>query len=206
MRKNWLSILLVVFLVITLLYWYYVKSWMYNGLFLWKPIAWYENNYFNQYMLSTNDPVLIWKNDTIKKYNIFCHENKLNCNILPFQQLLSSAQWLFSIQYVWNTLDTSKLGYLYEVLDWVTNASPYWAYPYSFWELMLPLNNNAGSVNSGQINQSYQNAVQLWEKWMFYTCGRGCTFSVIIFWCYGVTAHPVYHWKHYLTTCVCMHV
>ena len=171
LMKNRVNILFWFFLILLLAYWYFVKNLFYNWIFLWKISPDYKNNYFNQYMVSTNDPTLIWKNETIKKYNLFCHENKLNCSILPFQQLLASWQWLFSIQYVWNTLDTSKLSYLYEVLDSVSNSSPYWTYPYSFWELMLPLN-NVSWVWSWIINQSYKNAVSLWEKGIFYTCDK----------------------------------
>lgn len=55
-----------------------------------------------------------------------------------------------------------------------------------------------------KLNTTCRKSVEV--QWMFYTCGGGCTFSVIIFWCYVITTHPVYHQRHYLTACVCIHV
>ena len=137
-------------------------------------LTWNYKNYYKKFFyLKDENPILVWRNETIKKYIKKCHQNKKNCLIIPNQQFYADLIWISSIQYVWSVMRSTDMPYLYGMLDNLTNLSPYWSYPYFFWELIIPISKVMyQDFPLEKKKQSRINAVKLGEKWIFFTCDK----------------------------------
>jgi hypothetical protein len=78
--------------------------------------------------------------------------------------------WISSIQFVWWASEIWRSQNLYKILDNLTNLSPYWKYPYIFWQIMIPHLKKAEDATFLQKNQSRLESVTLWEKAMKFLC------------------------------------
>lgn len=136
-------------------------------------------NYITYFFLKDEDPIYVWDNKIVEAYNKDCQQKWINCSIMPFQQLYSSFLWLSSIQYIGTVVDSNRAPYLYAMLQNLTNLSPYWSYPYIFWQLLIPLSPTQSSgIDQEIINDSHIKAIQLWHKWISYTCDPQKTESI----------------------------
>lgn len=168
------SIFFFIFLLISVLLIFFQKKMVYdapNFDFLWKNISsHFKNNYINYFFKKDNNPTYVWKSDMIDEYIEYCHYEGKNCLIIPHQQTYASLIWINSIQYVWTLFLSEALRYLYPLLDNVTNISPYWDYPYTFWQLILPIDKTAFWVAYEDIYSSWLNTVELGNKWIMFNC------------------------------------
>jgi hypothetical protein len=140
----------------------------------------YKNYYYKYFFAKDENPVLVWKDDSFKNFVKYCHDHKLNCQIIPHQQFYADLIWISSIQYVWSIMKSTNLPYLYWMLDNLTNLSPYWTYPYFFWELIIPISKTMyQDFPLEKKKQSWVNAVKLWEKWIYYTCDKNKTKQIL---------------------------
>ncbi len=140
---------------------------------LWTLNIKYKNYYKKFFFLKDENPILVWKNKIISSYVKKCHQNEKNCLIIPHQQFYSDLIRISSIQYVGSVMASTKMPYLYGMIDNLTNLSPYWTYPYYFWELIIPISKVMyKDFPLKKKKQSWINAVKLWEKWIFFTCSQ----------------------------------
>lgn len=169
---------IILFLLISIWVIYFQHSVVYGSdkvnLFV-KDVNLYDffkTSYAEFFFVKDENPVYVWNNKIFENYSDYCDGIKQNCIIFPHQQLYSSIMWIWSIQYIWSVIDVSKARYFYNVLDNLTNLSPYWNYPYSFWALLLPINKNDENVSKDIRTKSHFDAVNIWEKWKKYVCDK----------------------------------
>lgn len=113
---------------------------------------------------SKNKPNYVRNAKVFQKYQNYCHQNKKNCIIFPHQQTYSDIIWISSIQYIGSTISVSQTPYLYNLLDNLTNLSPYWDYPYFFGSLILPISKNKNSIPQKTKEKFRTQSVQIGEK------------------------------------------
>jgi hypothetical protein len=131
----------------------------------------YKNFYKKFFYLKNENPTLVRKNEIIKDYITKCHQEKKNCLIIPHQQFYADLMWISSIQYVGSLLVSTRMPYLYGMLDNLTNLSPYWTYPYFFGLLVIPISKSMyKDYPLEKKKQSWINAIRLGEKGIFFTC------------------------------------
>lgn len=135
---------------------------------------WYFTSYYSKYFfLKDENPTYVWRNDVFTKYAKSCHESNKTCLVLPHQQSFADSQWISSIQYIWSVFATERAPYLPDLLDNITNLSPYWDYPYFFWQLLIPVSKwsiNQDLLTENQRKESRKKWIVIWEKWRYYNC------------------------------------
>ena len=131
------------------------------------------NSYIQYFVLKDEDPTYIWDDNNFYKYQQACDKNNENCLILPHQQTYASFLWLSSIQYVGRVLQSHQADYLYEMLDNITNLSPYFDYAYEFWQLIIPIwKEMEERVWEDMVRNSWEEAIKLGEKWKEFNCDQ----------------------------------
>ncbi len=164
-----------------------------------------KNNYITFYIKKNEDPTYLFKSDIFDQYNKYCHQHKKNCIIFPFQQIYADLLWLGTIQYLGSVIDVAKAPYMYDMLNNLSNLSPYWDYPYYFGELMLPLSRSMHSdLWIDKLKTSWINSIKYWEKWKYYNCDKEK-----IKWILSLTDKTFFEdvylktgsWKKYLKPC-----
>lgn len=120
--------------------------------------------------MKNQDPIYVWDDNTFYKYAEYCHENQINCSIFPHQQIYADFVWMSSIQYIGSIIDSSMAPYLATMLNNLTNLSPYWDYPYVFWELLLPISKSNAHSSIEKKQRSRMQSIELWEKGKKFNC------------------------------------
>ncbi|MEF2175569.1 MAG: hypothetical protein V3575_03790 [Candidatus Absconditabacteria bacterium] len=134
----------------------------------------YFTSYYSKYFfLKDENPTYVWRNDVFTKYAKSCHESNKTCLVLPHQQSFADSQWISSIQYIGSVFATERAPYLPDLLDNITNLSPYWDYPYFFGQLLIPV--SKGSINQdllteNQRKESRKKGIVIGEKGRYYNC------------------------------------
>jgi len=130
--------IIILFLIISVGFVYFQHAVVYGSekvnLFV-KDVNLYnflKSSYAEFFFAKDENPVYVWNNKLFQNYANYCDDNNQNCIIFPHQQLYSSLMWVSSIQYIGSIVDVSKAKYFHNVLDNLTNLSPYWNYPYAF--------------------------------------------------------------------------
>ncbi len=138
---------------------------------LWKnfPI---ENSYVKYFWQKNENPTYVFSTPIIAKYSDKCYREWKNCSMFVDQELYADFQWLSSIQYIGTVIASQDAPYLYPMLDDITNISPYWEYPYSFGQLLLPISNYEQGVSKEKKKQSWINTAKFGEKWIKYICDK----------------------------------
>ncbi len=133
-------------------------------------LSWMVDNFYIKYFyVKDNDPKMLWDDKIFAEYKDYCHKNEKKCMIFPHQQTYSSFLWISSIQYVGTVLRSERARYLYSLIDSLTNVSPYWEYPYEFWQLMIPISKES-NVQEEIKKQSWDEAIRIWKKGKKYNC------------------------------------
>ncbi len=136
--------------------------------------AYSGNDYVSFYFNSFSQPLYLREDTALLSYMKQCHQNKKNCIFVPFQQSLADGIWMWSIQYVWESLAKFKARGLYGYLQNLTTFSPYWVGPYEFGQLLLPISDTyRKSISTkADIQLSYKQAIQIGEKGINFNCDK----------------------------------
>lgn len=125
--------------------------------------------------LEQNKPHAIFQTPVFPQYNEYCHTQGKPCQFLPWQQLYADMMRIGSIQYIGVNLGSNGDKWLYTLLDTLTTLSPFWAYPYGFSQLVVPMqktiDEGTWAAESMAIRKrSWDNGIKLAQKWEFYLC------------------------------------
>lgn len=172
-----------------------IKKWVLSGIVLCGMIGSYL--YYNHIFLRTSEgnklteiintipyikyfeakqqqPASFFTAASFPAYTQWCHENKKLCSIMPLQQLYADIQWLGSIQFIWGLGTQNTTIWLWKMLDSLTTISPYRSYPYTFWQLLIPIPKSAYTIESWDElvwqKESWISADNLAKKGEYYTC------------------------------------
>ncbi len=136
--------------------------------------AYSGNDYVSFYFNSFSQPIYLREDTALLAYMDQCHQRKKNCIFVPFQQSLADGIWIWSIQYVWESLAKFKAKGLYGYLQNLTTFAPYWIAPYEFGQLLLPISDTyRKSISTKEdIQLSYRQAIQIGDKGINFNCDK----------------------------------
>lgn len=127
--------------------------------------------YTQYFYIQQEKPSVFFTTPAFSTYTEWCHDNKKLCGVLPLQQMYADLQWIWSIQFVWAVDNPNKNLWLSKLLDNLSNLAPYWDYPYTFAQLLVPMAKKQVDQESPVIvKQSWEDAKLLAAKWEKYLC------------------------------------
>lgn len=129
-----------------------------------------KNDYNHFFFLKNQNPLYIFKSNAIKKYSVYTYKNNKPNLIYSNQQTIADINYIGNIQYVGNIIESFTAKFLNNELNNITDISPYWTHIYNLWQTLLP----ASKHYEGNVDKqlTWQNSVQLWEKWIFFNCDK----------------------------------
>gem|GEM_PF-3355507 len=131
--------------------------------------------YIVYFDIQSNKPHAIFQTPSFPQYNEYCHQQGKPCQFLPFQQLYADIMRISSIQYIGVNLGANGDRGLYTLLDTLTTVSPFWAYPYGFSQLVVPMqktiDEGTGAAEMMAIRKrSRENTTKIAKKGEYFLC------------------------------------
>ena len=129
-----------------------------------------KNDYRHFFYFKNVDPIYVFKKNFLEKYSMYAHKNNKPNLVYPEQQTIADIDYMRNIQYIGHIRESFTSNFLYNEIENITNLSPYWTHIYNLWQILLP----ASRYYNGDLNkqQTWKNAVKLWEKWVFFNCNK----------------------------------
>ncbi|MDD2916903.1 MAG: hypothetical protein PHH70_03625 [Candidatus Gracilibacteria bacterium] len=89
-----------------------------------------------------------------------------------FQNIIADSYWLSTIQYIGsNALGSEYKGYLYSMINLITDMNPHFVFPYEIGELLLPsYNERYEQLSKDEIQKNTDQAIKLGMKGIVKNC------------------------------------
>lgn len=123
----------------------------------------YEDRFFWQRQQIPTAPFSSF-NKAIHDYQRQCHEEQKHCIFFANQEFFAVLHRLSDVQYVGSMIHRDEVPYFVQIVDSLTQMTPYWGYPYIFAQMFGPVHKTALSVDEADKHRSWQESAQLGER------------------------------------------